>query len=228
MRTPAGTSVWRCCLNYFNVPVVEVAQFDHDDTPVLPETYPQQPFSQEVLNAMSVELSEDQRALQDMLSDTVTERVLVVEQVRDMLLQQGQTMPPLRRLEHVEAPDGWENVASRMFMATFGFLSRNFAGRMSVLPASKVQDVLDFSSRFDAVSTRESYRTALVYTPRFHDQTMGLCRDCSPQFQNFVNMLGIRSDCAKHPEFGLDSVMVGDQLVLSCDRDVAVAYVSPT
>ncbi len=227
MRTPSGTNAWRCALDYFPVPVPVVEQFDADNTPVLPETTPFRSVPEGLLETMAASMSDDQRAVHDMLTQAVEERMVVQEEVRQQLLAQSE-VEPITRLQRVPAPDGWENVAARMFMATFGFLSRNFAGRVSVLPASKMDDVLAFSSRFDTVSVRESHKVGLVYVPHDAPKLMAECRSCSPLFQQFVNTLGLKAEVSKHPEFELDSMVVGADLVLACDSDAAVAYVSPS
>jgi hypothetical protein len=226
MRSPAGTNSWRCALNYFPVPVTQMGRFDVDDTPSLPETTPFRTVSAEELERMNRSLTDDQRAVQEMLAASVEERLAILEEVR--LTLSSTEVEPTSRLQRVPAPDGWDNVAARMFMATFGFLSRSFAGRVSVLPGGKMEDVLEFSGRFDALSARESYKVGLVYVPREAPSLMAECRECSPLFEQFVESLGLRAEVARHPEFELDALVVGADMVLACDADVAVAYVSPS
>ena len=228
-RTPGGTNAWDAALNYFPPNVQEVAQFDHDSTPVLPDLSGQRSLSQDTMDEMMDGLTEEQLVVHQSLEDTVEERLRIVDEVRNMLECESVVQPQERPAGETFDQE-WGNVPSRMFLATMGFLSRNFVGRVSLFTPDTVPDVLDFVDRFDAIPVRESYSVGLVYVTKgltSADDPLADFTEGSPLFQDFVNGLGTRTPVDKHPEFALDPSVVGPEIIIACDVHSAVAYVSP-
>lgn len=110
---------------------------------------------------------------------------------------------------------------------------------MHMLPSNKVEEALDFFDRLDTLPSRECYRIGLAYVcsaaigggnglSSTVDESAGETGAMvgSPEFEEFVRSLGIMATVARHPEMELDPVLVGEEFLLTCDLDVALAYVS--